>query len=243
MGSMEQEHGGDLVISGSGSVGGGVYKLVKISGSGKVGGDVECEEMKVSGAGKLDGNVKTGNAKISGSSTVGGSLRAETLEVSGSSEIDDDLAASSLHVSGSMKAAKNLSGDDVRFKGSIKVAENCAADTFRATGSFKIGGLLNADNIDIELYGESSVKEIGGEQIQVQKKDKIFPFNLVHSFRSPKLSVDVIEGDHIHLESTEAKVVRGSDIHIGPDCHIDLVEYKNDFQQNGNARVKGSKKI
>lgn len=225
MGSMKQENGGDLVISGSGSASGGLYNLVKISGSGKVTGDVECDEMKISGSGELDGNIKTRTTKISGSSTIEGYLEAEELEISGSSDVQGHLAASSLSVSGSVKIAKSLSGEDIEIKGSAKIAENCAANQFTSRGSFEIGEFLNADTIEIVLYGESRVREISGEHIRVGKKDWAFPLsNLFHSFFSQRLLVDSIEGDNVDLECTKAKVVRGNNVHIGPDCEIDLVE-------------------
>lgn len=244
MGSMKQENGGNLIISGSGSAGGGVYQLVKISGSGEVTGDVECDQMKISGSSKLNGNIKTRTTKVSGSSTIDGNLEGESIEISGSSEIQGHLASTSVSVSGSVKVAKSLSGKDIEIKGSTKVAENCAAEKFEAKGSFEIGGLLNADTVDIALFGESKVREISGESIQVRKRDKGFPLSkLVHSFFPQRLTVDTIEGDDIDLECTNAKVVRGNNVNIGADCDIDLVEYKNDFQQDREAKVGGSKKI
>lgn len=244
MGSMEQENGGDLIISGSGSASGGIYNLVKISGSGRVTGDLECKEMKISGSSKINGNIKTGVTKISGSSDIEGSLEAETLSISGSSDINGHVASKNLKVSGSIKVMNSLSGEDIEIKGSIKIMKNCAADLFKSRGSFDIGGLLNADTIDVALFGHSKVKEIGGENIQIRKTGRSFPLSqLVSSLFPHKLTVDTIEGDDIYLECTAAKVVRGSHVNIGPDCEIGLVEYKHDFQQDQETTVKESKRI
>jgi len=57
------------------------------------------------------------------------------------------------------------------------------------------------------------------------------------------LATESVEGGDIYLEYTKAKVVRGNNVNIGPGCEIDLVEYRNDFQQVKEARVKDSNKI
>ncbi|MGP3783292.1 hypothetical protein [Paenibacillus sp. 1A_MP2] len=40
----------------------------------------------------------------------------------------------------------------------------------------------------------------------------------------------MIEGDDIELEYTEAEVVRGDKIKIGPGCRIGTVEYRSSLQ-------------
>lgn len=60
---------------------------------------------------------------------------------------------------------------------------------------------------------------------------------------SAELSAESIEGDEIYLENTNARVVRGNNVTIGPGCEIELVEFKNDFRQLKGAKVNDSKKI
>ena len=64
----------------------------------------------------------------------------------------------------------------------------------------------------------------------------MFPF-------SSDFSTESIEGDEVYLEYTRTKVVRGNNVSIGPGCEVELVEYKNNFQQAKGAAVKDSKKI
>jgi cytoskeletal protein CcmA (bactofilin family) len=61
--------------------------------------------------------------------------------------------------------------------------------------------------------------------------------------RNKELTADIIEGDDVYLENTQAKVVRGNNIELGPDCEIELVEYKDSFKQDEKADVGTHTKI
>ncbi|MGV3488932.1 MAG: hypothetical protein ACO1OC_10145 [Tuberibacillus sp.] len=240
---MNTEVNSDLIISGSGSAGGGIYKNVEISGSGRVNGDIECERYKISGSAKIDGNVKTDSFKVSGSSHHYGNVEANHLDVSGSTNIDGHVAAKEMSVSGSCKIGKHLSGEKIEASGSIRVNESCAVELFKVKGSFEIGGMLNAETVDIKLYRDSRVKEIGGGVIDIKRGPKGFSLGKLFGAFNHFLSVDVIEGDDVFLENTRAKVVRGKNVHIGDGCEIGLVEYTNEFKQSGQTKIGEQKKI
>lgn len=55
--------------------------------------------------------------------------------------------------------------------------------------------------------------------------------------------MEIIKGDDIFLEYTKAKVVRGNNIIIGSNCEIDLIEYKNNFEQLDDAKIIENKKV
>ena len=55
--------------------------------------------------------------------------------------------------------------------------------------------------------------------------------------------VDVIEGDNIYIEYTQAKIVRGNTIVIGPGCNIELVEYKNNYTKDKESTVIENRKV
>ncbi|MFV8828838.1 hypothetical protein ACNSTQ_13730 [Alkalihalobacterium sp. APHAB7] len=54
---------------------------------------------------------------------------------------------------------------------------------------------------------------------------------------------DFKNGETVIVKGSTAKIVRGQNIRIGLGCHIDLVEYKGEFQQGLDANVNESKKI
>ena len=44
-----------------------------------------------------------------------------------------------------------------------------------------------------------------------------------------ELTTELIEGDEIYLENTNAKIVRGNNITIGEGCNIGLIEYRGEI--------------
>lgn len=244
---MENGVLGNLKISGAGSSRGGKYNEVRISGAGDIVGDVECQLFKSSGASDLKGNLKSKMVEVSGTTDIRGNVTAEQIFVSGASDIHGDVETKKIKISGASDIKGRLHAEEVHISGAIEIRDDCEAETFKATGGFKIGGLLNADNIEIGIGGKCNVKEIGGEKINVRLSNSMGlgiiraikeVFN-VHEY----LITELIEGDEIYIESTVAKVVRGNNVTIGPDCDIDLVEYKGEIKLQNGARVKEQKKI
>lgn len=121
---------------------------------------------------------------------------------------------------------------------------------FSSVGTFEIEGLLNADKIDIELLGRCKVSEIGGGKINIRRKNTDVPIlkqilnSIVDSIKEKSLlQVSTIEGDDVYVSYTQAKVVRGKHVKIGPECSIDLVEYSEDFEKDPATVVQNSKRI
>jgi cytoskeletal protein CcmA (bactofilin family) len=218
---------GDLKINGSGSSAGGKYNSVIINGNGKIEGDLECIYLKINGQGNVNGNVKADSVKVNGNNSIKGDLRAEKVKINGTADING-----------------NLSIEKAETYGSIRVDGDCNAEFFKIEGTFEIEGLLNAGELELSLYGPSKAHEIGGEKITVKRKGKYDFLGLRYLIGSNKeLTAESIEGDEIYLENTQAKVVRGNNVELGPNCKIELVEYKNSFKQDESAEVATQRKI
>ena len=234
----------NVTISGSGRIEGGTYGTVKIAGSGKVVGDLTAEEFKAAGSAKVEGNLKAQKFEVAGSFKCEGDLEAEEAEAAGSFAVVGRLKAKELRLAGSARA-KSITGGYLRAGGSLHVEENVEVETFRLTGAFEIGGLLSADRVEVELAGRAQVREIGGEKIVVRAGEKSLGGILSAALRfifgpgSPQeLFAETIEGDEIELEATEAKLVRGGRIKIGPGCRIERVEYTETLEVAPEAVVK-----
>ncbi len=234
----------NVTISGSGRIEGGTYGTVKIAGSGKVVGDLTAEEFKAAGSAKVEGNLKAQKFEAAGSFKCEGDLEAEEAEAAGSFAVVGRLKAKELRLAGSARA-KSITGGYLRAGGSLHVEENVEVETFRLTGAFEIGGLLSADRVEVELAGRAQVREIGGEKIVVRAGEKSLGGILSAALRfilgpgSPReLLAETIEGDEIELEATEAKLVRGGRIKIGPGCRIERVEYTETLEVAPEAVVK-----
>lgn len=233
-----EEKFSDIKISGSGKIGGGKYNEVKISGSAKVDGDVECSYYKCSGSSTANGNVKAKIVGISGSTKIVGNLETDELNVSGSSHILGNVNAKKVKISGSSDIGGSLHTEDIQLSGSVSIDGDCEAEDFHARGGFNIGGLLNAGNIEIEMYGRCKVKEIGGENINVKLGVGHIFTRMISLFTDHgKLVTGVIEGDNIYLENTDAKMVRGNNVTIGPNCNIEAIEYRDKINISENYKT------
>jgi cytoskeletal protein CcmA (bactofilin family) len=220
----------DLKIYGQGSSGGGKFKNVIIKGKGQIMGDVDCHKFKVYGECEMEGDLKTELVDIKGQSKFKGDLKVETAKIQGEIQLNGSLFA-----------------DEAIITGNIKTDGDCNAEIFKLEGGFTINGLLNADMLEINIYWPCKAREIGGSEIKIKKENKISFLglkNIIMPGESNKwLDADIIEGDNIYLENTEAKVVRGNKIELGPGCEIELVEYGDEFINDKGSEVKTQKKM
>jgi cytoskeletal protein CcmA (bactofilin family) len=244
---MEQERKPDFKLNGVGSAGGGKYGNIEVNGAGSINGDVECEYISINGSSQIKGNVKASGIKTNGAGKIAGNLISEESEVNGALNITGDINAGKMKISGSLNAGGNLHASEINIKGALKVKGDCEAEIFSAAGAFNIGGLLNAGSVYVDVVGNSSAREIGGEKIEIRKSNNIaaqIQRFIKDVFNSRDfIAADTIEGDDIYLESTAAKVVRGSNVKIGPECEIELVEYKDQIEISGGSKVREQKKI
>jgi len=235
----------DASISGAGKIGGGKYRDVKISGAGSVGGDIECVSFDTSGASTINGNIKATNLKISGATDIKGNVEAEDIKVSGGLDMKGDVVTTTIKISGASKIRGSLHAQEVDISGTVEIKEDCEAEKFKARGGFEIGGLLNAGDIEVSIYGRCRVREIGGEKIDIRRgSGNIFAKMIKYIFtQGERLTTSVIEGDDIYLEATTAKIVRGNNVTIGPDCNIELVEYRSKISVSPDSQVNDQRNI
>ncbi len=226
----------NLTSSGSMKIAGGEYADIRVSASLKSEGDLSCDSLHCSGSAKFEAALRcagevacSGSMKVEGAAQIdsgrfSGSLVcekglqvAQALRCSGSVKIGGTLHCGSIALSGSCKIVGALTAQTVDCSGNLEVNSGVEAEQFSSSGRLDIHGLLNADHISIELNGSGEVEDVGGGVIAVRQG----PWNR----RGGKLEAHSIEGDSIHLENTQARIVRGRDIYIGKGCEIERVEY------------------
>jgi len=239
---MNTNSRGDLVINGFGASNGGQFRVVTINGRGTVNSDLECKELECNGSGTINGNVISEKTKVSGHAKFKGNIESQRLTIDGTARIDKNVSVEKLKVSGKATVGGRVKCEEIKIHGTFAVQDDCEAEIFKAESMFSIGGLLNADLIDIKMYGECKAKEIGGQTITVKYKGSLIG-NLLKPLFKPQLATDLIEGDIIELENTIAKIVRGNQVKIGPNCQIGLVEYTGEFSMDKKAVVAESRKV
>jgi cytoskeletal protein CcmA (bactofilin family) len=236
----------NIKISGIGSVQGGQYEDIKINGVGNIMGDIQCRNMSTSGKVVVKGNIKSNYAKFNGICTIDDSITIDELCSNGKTSTGGEANIKRFKNSGVFTINKNFIAEIIKNNGQIKIMGDCTSEEFVSKGMFVVGGLLNSENINIEMYGSCKAKEIGGETINVSlgqsSSFKRFIKSLISTLND-ELIVDSIEGNSIKLVNTKTKIVCGNDIIIGDGCEIDLIEYKNSLEVSENSIIKKSVKI
>ena len=251
----------DLKASGAVSVSGGQYRDVSVSGSARISGDVTCERFDASGSARvagnvacekyassgsthIDGNVAAGEMRTSGAASVDGSLEASGLQSSGSFRVDGDAAVTGeVRVSGSARFGGALKARAVNAAGSLRVARGIECEQLLLQGAFDVDGLINAGTAEIELAGQSSLEEIGGERVTVRRRGGLNVLGIQIPFLTGSLTAGTIEATSVYLEATRAKVVRGADVTIASGCEIDRVEYSGALSVVEDAVVREKVKV
>ncbi|CAM3312141.1 hypothetical protein PALU110988_15265 [Paenibacillus lupini] len=235
----------NLTITGSSSVMGGIYNNVKIVGEGTIEGDTDCKKLKCMGTMEINGTLAAADqVSIVGTCDIKGGLKGGMLKTSGTVAVGGITQLRELNISGTIESKNDIYSEKIHLRGMLHTAGDCEAESFTARGIFEIGGLLNAGKLDIKLYRDCKAHEIGGGQITIRKASLMHPLSLFFKpSSSARLSVSVLEGDHIYLENTIADIVRGNKVVIGPGCEIGFVEYKEHFEQKKDAVVKDKRKV
>lgn len=242
----------DLNLSGVGQASGGTYSDVILEGVARIHGDVSCERLLAKGVGRFNGNVTATTANVEGRAVFTGSLEAKNINLSGSirtnghcssteklsirghADIGDCVNAREIEMEGKISVGSDIKADLVHITGHLKADKSFNAEQFVGTGKFVIGGMLNSDKIHLKIHGASSVQEIGGEQIRVERA----PRCKLRWFTTQRLTVDTIEGDEIYLEYTTARRVCGNHVTLGPGVIVQTLEYKSALKSDHNARVR-----
>jgi cytoskeletal protein CcmA (bactofilin family) len=213
----------DITIMGESHMSGGGYGFVKILGNASTQEDMEAERIKVVGSGEFR-SVKAGEIKVTGNARFMGALKVTSLEISGSVDTLSTVKAQSIKVYGSLTATEEVSAEKFHAKGLIKLTS------------------LNADDILIEPAENCRVHEVGGEKVQV-KPLGMFRLGFFGFNHAKRLESDTIEADRIELSNTTARIVKGNQVIIGPGCNIEIVEYQDTIEVDGNSTVKNQVKV
>ena len=230
-------------VEGTIDTSGQLYDRVSANGELSVRGTLYCNELSINGNFSDEGTLKAKKGKINGDARIKGVLESDHFKVNGKLEVGGTALVKELHTRGNTIVGDCIVAEKIDLLGDIRVKNDCNAETFVSRGAFDIGGLLNASDIDIRLFDECRVKEIGGETIKIHRVhrslfDRVLRFILPGHAFGGNLVTETIEGDEVYVEYTTAKTVRGKNVKIGPGCDIELVDYRDSFEQDKSSKIK-----
>jgi cytoskeletal protein CcmA (bactofilin family) len=196
------------------------YKDIQLAGATKFVNDVECSTFKSSGALKSEGSIKAVLFKAAGAVKILGSLEAPQISVSGGASIGKDVIT-----------------EVAKFGGSVTVGGKISAKELHVGGSIEVKGEVLADTFELILNGKSTLDEVYGDEITIEKE---WSFG---SSQPKRAFVNLIEATKIELAHTTCKKVSGDVVVIGEGCDIGLVEYKVSLEIHKKAKVKEQVKL
>lgn len=205
----------DISIVGDGSSAGGVYGKVKVIGDASFNDNLSCDLFKCTGTSVIYGSLEATEIKITGTLTL--------TDRAVSNDGEDGIQASGLHAK----------AEHIKVVGELHLSGDCQAENIKLNGRLTIAGMLSAEHMTLKIMGPSEVKEMGGSIISV----KSGRLNDLFTGNKSILKAQIIEGDDIELENTEAEIVRGDKIKIGPGCRIGKVEYRSSLQIHPQSEV------
>lgn len=226
----------NLHIAGVGKAEGGVYAKVQLDGMGTIGGSLDCDDFIGNGSVSVKGALTAKTVRINGSGSVDGPMDALEVNVGGSAKIKADVRARKMSVGGRCHIYGKLIAKEIELSGSLR-ADNIHTESIEVKGGFNVDGALQANTIEVKLYDRCEAREIYGDYITVCKKGKRIWEQLSFSIRPARLYVRVMEGNRVEVEHTEADIIRGNRIILGPGCKVRLVEYREELIQDPSAEV------
>ncbi|MEK5082844.1 hypothetical protein [Bacillus sp. FSL H8-0515] len=235
---METTKLGNLKLYGAGHAAGGVYHHVSIKGEGVVGEELSAVSCRILGTGCFLGKAEAERLCVYGESEFKDNLAAGRVTIYGTMKVIGSLQFDRFKLKGLTEIGGNMTGESCDVKGQLSIKGDCETEMFRVTGCINVSGLLNAGDLKLGLsHDVSRVREIGGTSITVKRRAGFF------NRRKAKLMADLIEGDQIYLENTEAAVVRGNEVMIGPGCSIGTIEYTNKCKCDHHSKIKETIKL
>lgn len=228
----------DMKISGSGSIPAGEYDVIKISGSGRLAGQVKCSSLHVSGSAHGEALECWGDVRVSGSAHFDKEVMCGSLYVSGAVHCGANVTvAHEIKLSGGSRCEGNLKCGELYVAGALQAEQNIEAETVRIHGGIGCDGLLNAEDIEIEIEqnAKSSIGSIGCSKLFVERRNS---HKLFRRRGNGVLTVkNEIEGDEIEIEYVVCPRVSGRCVTLGEGCEIELLQYSEKYEIHEKAKV------
>lgn len=180
--------------------------------------------LKINGSRICRGDMDASHVEVLGHLHVSGSLTTARLRVRGECSIGLSCNTQELNSFGSLRVAE-LRGVSITSNGYLSVTGEAAAEEFKAEGCVRIDRLSCIGTIRIKLGALCKIRHMTSEgDIIVSPSSRLLPVPL-SPFR--KLRCEIIEGADLTLSRTQADLVCGQNVTLGPGCSIREIRYRD----------------
>ena len=190
----------------------------KINGIGKFNGG-EFDDVLINGISTLHGNLDCMNLKVNGSISSNGIVKVKNgIYINGSAKFKENVKCHTLSLDGSIKCLKSIEAEDVKICGFLTVEEE-----------------MNVGNIEFHS-ARFSIRELHADTIKINDVHKIRSLNKMYE-------IGEIECTNIDAESLKCKRIFASNVKLGKNANVELVEYSETVDIDPRATVKEVRKV
>lgn len=220
----------------------GEYGEIISAGDLKLNGSIKANFIKAAGDLKANEELEVGKLSVFGDGKFKKAVKADDASIYGDADFQGKLTGKEIKIYGSLTSGV-IDADKMTVNGEIEKATEISAEELLINGEFHVDGAINIGHGRFHLAGDSKVKEIFCEALEVKGGKDSFQgilSGLLSRNTSGRMKVDLIEGDEIYLENTTANMVRGKIVRIGEGSKIGKVEYSDTLEifDGGTVEIK-----
>lgn len=193
--------------------------------------DAGYEQLNIRGAVAIQQEVRLKKVSTHGHSSFYFPVIVQSFTSTGSCTLKDYCEMEELMNAGNIKI-RNGHIQKINSSGKLVAEEKLHCEKLDAIGIVKAAE-ITAEHFHLKLSGESEIDLLSAEHILVEK-DRV----TLLSFLKKKLSCHTINGKHLKLAYTKAKIVEGEVVVVGENCHIETLYYSDNYTIASNAKVQ-----
>lgn len=188
-------------------------------GVSKVLGDADAGEAILSGAVSVRGRLSADRVTVRGTLEVEGTTRVVgSLDVSGDARFSASVDAGQMGVDGATEISGPLTvAQGLTCSGHLQVAGDLASQALRFDGRLTVRGKVVAKQVGGRLRGISRAEAILATTVAIDRHAPLLG-------AKGRLEVLRIEAEEVRLAGVQCQFLKADRIHLGPDCHIALLE-------------------
>lgn len=213
-----------------------VQEKLNVFGSKSFSQPVIVESVRVKGVASFKKDVQVNEFSIIGDCVIRGSLIAKSFSNSGACKIEGLSQINEIKNTGSCKLGK-IQASHIHSSGTLLIKEDVCAETFTVQGAVRVNGNLQAKKIEIGFIAPSELQNVEGDIIKLAPSRKFISLTSFIPGIKKRMACKTIKGNDITLSKTDASIVSGRHIKIGPDCKVDEVAYSDTLNVDPSASV------
>jgi cytoskeletal protein CcmA (bactofilin family) len=239
---MASAQGSDVQLNGGGTLDSGTYGVVSVNGVGTIRGTIACEMLRVNGAATVAGDLRANTVEINGTTRIDGALQAQALTVNGETTLSGGAGVGRAAVKGRLTCYGDLNTRSLDVRGSLSVTGVVSSDNVDIEGIVTADRLV-APDVRIGLHGPSSVREIEGRKVTVNRGTGWAGLGVMTLLGERRLTSTSIAANEVSLELTTANSVRAGNAVLGEGTRIGGLAYTGSLEQRAGAAVTTVQKI